>query len=129
MKEGAKFSSGVPPVIGKHTYYRKKLSRKELCSSRSEAVDDSSSGKQPVTKFRKHASGGLGETAGVKITTTKRGKTKMIKGKKDIFAQGRSSPVNVNSSLHSDQSSLKKKTSRKVLEISCNIQSIYNFLC
>ena len=46
VKEGAKSSSEVPPVIGKYTYCRKKLSQKELIFSKSVAENDSRTGKQ-----------------------------------------------------------------------------------
>ncbi|CAL0334913.1 unnamed protein product [Lupinus luteus] len=119
--EGAKISSGVPLVSEKHTYYRKKLARKGLCSSSSVSLDDSGPGKQHVAKLRKHASGYLDKTAEVKITSTNSGKTRMIKRKKDVFDEDRSSPVN--STLHSDHSLLKKKSSRKVLKFSCTVQN------
>ncbi|KAE9598707.1 putative histone-lysine N-methyltransferase chromatin remodeling SET family [Lupinus albus] len=118
--EGAKISSGVPLVSGRHTYYRKKMVRKELCSSPSVSLDDSGPGEQHVAKLRKHASAVL-ETAEVKITSTNSGKTRMIRRKKDLFDEGRSSPVN--GTLHSDQSSLKNKSSRKVLKSSCTVQN------
>ena len=123
-KDRAKSSSGVPLVIGKYTYHRKKLSRKELCTSQSVSVDDSGSGKQPVSKLRKHVSGDLDETAKVKIAAVKRGKTRLIKGKKDKSTKSRSSPVNVNGSLDSDQSLLKNKTSLKALKLSHTVQSM-----
>ncbi|KAJ1393103.1 SET domain [Sesbania bispinosa] len=116
VKEGAKSSSGAPQAIGKYTYHRKKLSRKELCSSQSVKEDDSGPGKQPVAKLRKPVSGGVNETAEDKITAVKRGKAMVIKEKKDTSAKGRPSPVIVNSSSLSDQLSLKNKTSRKVLK-------------
>ncbi|XP_061368682.1 histone-lysine N-methyltransferase ATXR7 isoform X2 [Gastrolobium bilobum] len=97
VKEGAKSSSGVPLVVGKYTYYRKKLSRKELCSSQSVA-DDSGPGKQPVAKLRKLVSGDVGETAEIKKAAVNRGKTRVIKGK-DTSSKGRSSPVNVNNDV------------------------------
>ncbi|CAL0301540.1 unnamed protein product [Lupinus luteus] len=59
----------------------------------------------------------------VKLAYTNSRKTRMIKRKKDVFAKGRSSPVNVNSSLQSDQSSLKNKSSRKVLKFSHIVQN------
>lgn len=124
MKEGAKSSSEVPPVIGKYTYCRKKLSRKELISSKSVAENDSRPGKQPVAKLRKHFSGDVGEAAEVKIASVKRGKTKMIKGKKDTSSKGKSS-VSVNSSSHNDQLSLKNKAGQKVLKFSGEVQSIF----
>ncbi|KAK7329349.1 hypothetical protein VNO77_23510 [Canavalia gladiata] len=119
-KEGAKSSSEVPLVIGKYTYYRKKLSRKELVSSQSVA-DDSGPGKQAVTKLRKHVSGDVDETAEVKMATVKDGKTRLIKGK-GISSKGRSS-VKANSGLHSDQLSLKNKTGPKVLKFSSKVQN------
>ncbi|XP_019425745.1 PREDICTED: histone-lysine N-methyltransferase ATXR7 isoform X2 [Lupinus angustifolius] len=123
MMEGSKISSGVPLVSAKQIYYHEKLSRKELGSSQSVSVDDSGPRKQSVAKLRKHASGGLNKTAEVKLAYNNSGKTRMIKRKKDVFAKGRSSPVNVNGSLHSDQSSLKNKSSRKVLKFSHTVQS------
>lgn len=124
VKEGAKSSSEVPPVIGKYTYCRKKLSQKELIFSKSVAENDSRTGKQLVTKLRKHVSGDVGEAAEVKIASVKRGKTKMIKGKKDTSSKGKSS-VSVNSSSHNDQLSLKNKAGQKVLKFSGEVQSIF----
>lgn len=123
VKEGAK-SSEVPMLIGKHTYHRKKLSRKALCSSQSIIEDDSGPEKRPLAKLRKHVSGDVDESAEVKTTAVKRGKTKMIKGTKDTSSKGRSSSVNINSSLLTDQLSVKNKTSRKVLKFSRTVQSI-----
>ncbi|OIW14255.1 hypothetical protein TanjilG_21395 [Lupinus angustifolius] len=80
--EGAKISSVVPLVSGKLTYYRKKLARKELCSSPSVSLDDSDPGKQHVAKLRKHAFGNFDKTTKVKITSTNSGKTRMIKMKR-----------------------------------------------
>lgn len=124
VKEGAKSSSEVPPVIGKYTYCRKKLSQKELIFSKSVAENDSRTGKQLVTKLRKHVSGDVGEAAEVKIASAKHGKTKMIKGKKDTTSKGKSS-VSVNSSSHNDQLSLKNKAGQKVLKFSGEVQSIF----
>ncbi|XP_028180508.1 histone-lysine N-methyltransferase ATXR7-like isoform X3 [Glycine soja] len=121
VKEGAKSSSEVPPVIGKYTYCRKKLSRKELISSKSVAENDSRPGKQPVAKLRKHFSGDVGEAAEVKIASVIHGKTKMIKGKKDTTSKGKSS-VSVNSSSHNDQLSLKNKAGQKVLKFSDDVK-------
>ncbi|KHN47714.1 Histone-lysine N-methyltransferase SETD1B [Glycine soja] len=121
VKEGAKSSSEVPPVIGKYTYCRKKLSQKELIFSKSVAENDSRTGKQLVTKLRKHVSGDVGEAAEVKIASAKHGKTKMIKGKKDTSSKGKSS-VSVNSSSHNDQLSLKNKAGRKVLKFSDDVK-------
>ncbi|RDY03803.1 Histone-lysine N-methyltransferase ATXR7, partial [Mucuna pruriens] len=124
MKEGAKSSSEVPLVIGKKfTYCRKKQSRKELLSSQSVAENDSRPGKQPIAKLRKHVSVDVDEAAEVKITSVKCGRTKMIKGKKDTSSKDRSS-VSVNSSLHSDQLSLKNKAGQKVLKFTDDIKDV-----
>ncbi|GAU39686.1 hypothetical protein TSUD_320990 [Trifolium subterraneum] len=121
VKEGTK-SSRVPLATGKHTYHRKKLSRKELCSFQPVVEDNSGPGKQPLAKLRKRVSGDVKESAEVKITALKSGKAKMIKGKKDTSSQSRSS-VNVDNSSPSDQLSLKNKTSQKVLKLSCTVQN------
>lgn len=127
VKEGAK-SAGVPLVIGKYTYYRKKLSRKEPCSSQSVMEDDSGPVRRPMAKLMKHVSGDVGVTAEVKIAAMKREKAKMIKGKKDTSSKGRPSPINVNSSSPRAQLSLKNKTSQKVLKFSRAVQSIQFYL-
>ncbi|XP_029128251.1 histone-lysine N-methyltransferase ATXR7 isoform X2 [Cajanus cajan] len=123
VNEGAKISSEVPLVNGKNTYYRKKVSRKELFSSPSVAENGSSSGKQPMAKLRKHVSGDVKEAAEVKIAAVKCGKTKILKGKKDTSSKG-SSSVGVNSSSHSDQLSLKNKADRKVLKFSDDVVDV-----
>ncbi|CAJ2637688.1 unnamed protein product [Trifolium pratense] len=120
VKEGTK-SSRVPLATGKHTYHRKKLSRKELCSFQPVVEDNSGPGKQPLAKLRKHVSGDVKESAEVKITAIKSGKAKMIKGKKDTSSKSKSS-VNVDNSSPSDQLSL-KKTSPKVLKFACTVQN------
>ncbi|KAK7303872.1 hypothetical protein RJT34_14790 [Clitoria ternatea] len=122
VKEGSKSSSEVPLMIGKHTYHRKKLSRKELFSSQSVAEDDSWPGKQPAAKLRKHVSGDVSEMPGVKIAAVKHGKAKTINRKKDASSKGRSSPVNVNCSSHSDQLSLKNKIGPEVIKFSSEVQ-------
>ncbi|XP_027358727.1 histone-lysine N-methyltransferase ATXR7 isoform X2 [Abrus precatorius] len=122
VKEGANNSSEVPLVSGKYTYYRKKLSRKELFPSQSVAKDDSGPGKQPVAKLRKHVSGDGNKTAEVKMASVKHRKTRIIKGKKDTSSKGRSS-VNVTDSSQGDQLSLKNKTGRKVLKFSSKVQN------
>lgn len=109
VKEGAKSSSEVRLVIGKNTYSRKKLSRKQLTSSQSIAENDSRPGKKPAAKLRKLVCGDVGEAVEVEIASDKHGKTRRIKGKKDSCSKGRSS-VTVNGSSHSDQLSLKNKS-------------------
>ncbi|TKY72684.1 Histone-lysine N-methyltransferase ATXR7 [Spatholobus suberectus] len=124
VKEGANSSSEVPLAIGKYTYCRKKLSQKELFSSKSVAEKDSRPGKLPVAKLRKHVSGDVDEAAEVKIIAAlKREKTRMIKGKKDTSSKGKSS-VSVNSSSHSDQLSLKNKAGQKVLKFSDDVKDV-----
>lgn len=122
VKEGAE-SSGVPLAIGKYTYHRKNLSRKELCSSKPVVEDNSGPGKEPLAKLRKDVSGEVNESAELKVTATKCGKAKMIKGKKDTSSK-RSSSVNVDNSSPSDQLSLKNKTSQKVSKLAHTVQSI-----
>jgi hypothetical protein len=122
VKEGTK-SSRVLLATGKHTYHRKKPSRKEFSSFLPVVEDNLGPGKQPLAKLRKHASGDVKESAEVKITTIKRGTAKMIKGKKDTSSKSRSS-VNVDNSSHSDQLSLKNKTNLKVLKFARTVQSI-----
>jgi len=122
-KEGEK-SSEVRLVIGQNTYYRKKLSRKELVSSQTVAEKDSRPGKKPAGKLRKLVCGDVGDAVEVEITSVKHGKTKRIKGKKDSCSKGRSS-VTVNGSSHSDKLSLKNKAGQKVLKFSGEVQSIF----
>jgi len=122
VKEGAK-SSGVPLAIEKYTYHRKNPSRKELCSSKPVVEDNSGPGKKPLAKLRKDVSGDVNESAEVKATAIKRGKAKMIKGKKDTSSK-RNSSVNVDNSSPSDQLSLKNKTSQKVSKFARTVQSI-----
>ncbi|BAT80193.1 Histone-lysine N-methyltransferase [Vigna angularis] len=122
MKEGEK-SSEVRLVIGKNTYYRKKLSRMELVSSQTVAENDSRPGKKPVGKLRKLVCGDVSEAVEVEIASVKHGKTKKIKGKKDSCSKGRSS-VTVNASSQSDQLSLKNKAGQKVLKFSENVVNV-----
>lgn len=121
VKEGAK-SSGVPLAIEKYTYHRKNLSRKELCSSKPVVDDNSGPGKKPLAKLRKDVSGDVKESAEVKVTAIKRGKSKMIKGKKDTSSK-KSSSVNVDNSSPSVQLSLKNKTSQKVSKFAHTVQN------
>ncbi|WJX23899.1 [histone H3]-lysine(4) N-trimethyltransferase [Trifolium repens] len=121
VKEGTK-SSRVLLATGKHTYQRKKPSRKELSSFQPVVEDNLGPGKQALAKLRKHASGDVKESAEVKIATIKRGTAKMIKGKKDTSSKSRSS-VNVDNSSHSDQLSLKNKTNLKVLKFARTVQN------
>ncbi|XP_027903109.1 histone-lysine N-methyltransferase ATXR7 [Vigna unguiculata] len=121
-KEGEK-SSEVRLVIGQNTYYRKKLSRKELVSSQTVAEKDSRPGKKPAGKLRKLVCGDVGDAVEVEITSVKHGKTKRIKGKKDSCSKGRSS-VTVNGSSHSDKLSLKNKAGQKVLKFSDNVKDV-----
>ncbi|KAL2340176.1 hypothetical protein Fmac_008116 [Flemingia macrophylla] len=118
----AKSSSEVPPVNGKNTCCRKKLSRKESFLPLFVAESDSRPGKKPMAKLRKHVSGDVNEATEVKIAAVKCGKTKMIKGKKDKSSK-RMSSVSVNSSSHSDQLSLKNKAGQKVSKFSGEVQN------
>lgn len=120
-KEGSK-SSGVPLLDGKHTYQRKKLPRKEFCSSQPVVDDNLGPGKKPLANLWKHVSRDVNESAEVKITAIKCGKTKMINGKKDASSKSRSS-LNVDNSSPNDQLTLKNKTSRKVVKFAHTVQS------
>ncbi|XP_058767936.1 histone-lysine N-methyltransferase ATXR7-like isoform X2 [Vicia villosa] len=120
-KKGSK-NSGVPLLDGKHTYQRKKLPRKEFCSSQPVVDDNLGPGKKPLANLWKHVSGDVNESAEVKITAIKCGKTKMIKGKKDTSSKSRSS-FNVDNSSPNDQLSLKNKTSQKVAKFAHTVQN------
>ncbi|CAI8590000.1 unnamed protein product [Vicia faba] len=119
-KEGSK-SSGVPLLDG-NTYHRKKLPRKEFCSFQPVVEDNLGPGKKPLANLQKHVSGDVNESAKVKITAIKHGKTKMIKGKKDASSKSGSS-FNVDNSSPNDQLSLKNKTSQKVVKFAHTVQN------
>ena len=124
MKEGIKSSpSGVSRVIGKYTYYRKKLSRKEFGSALCVATDNSGQ-RLPEGNQRKQFLRDANDTKKVETVAVRSGKARSVKKQKDSSAATDSYPVIVKSSLHSDQSCLKSSSSRKASKLSRTVQSM-----
>lgn len=119
-------SSGASLVMGKYTYYRKRLPQKELGSFQ-RLADKFGLGNKQVDKLKKHVSGDLDVSKEVETAAFKPEMTKQNKRKKEKSANGKSFAVIAKSNLHGKQSSLKNAASQKVLKLSQTVRGMLLF--
>ncbi|XP_028758604.1 LOW QUALITY PROTEIN: histone-lysine N-methyltransferase ATXR7-like [Neltuma alba] len=119
MKKIPKSSSSENSrMVGKYTYHRKKLPQKERHSSQHITAPV----KKQVDKKKKCFSGDLDDSAKVGISPDKTVQTKLIKGKKDKQANGKSLAAGAKRHLQSKKLSINNATSKKLVKHSQEVQ-------